>query len=227
LNGTTFTGTTTNGSNVITSVSSVAGLAVGQIVNGTNLPANSVIAVVGSTTVTLLQSATGSASGTVFTPATLLARFQGAQTVGVGGQAVTTFSGFTGSPGTDVYAAAGGQVSGGGGGGATTTMTGAGANGNNSNYASGGLGGASSAGTLGIPAAGGGGGGAGYGEGGNGANGYTSGSTANNGSSGAANSGAGGGGGGMIYYNAVGTVTGGTGGAGGSGGLILYWLGAA
>ena len=227
LNGTTFTGTTTNGSNVITSVSSVAGLAVGQIVNGTNLPANSVIAIVGSTTVTLLQNATGSASGTVFTPATLLARFQGAQTVGAGGPAVTTDGGFTGSPGTDVYAAAGGQTAGGGGGGATTTQTGAGANGNNSNYASGGLGGTSSAGTLGIPAAGAGGGGAGYGEGGNGANGYTSGSTANNGSSGTANSGAGGGGGGMIYYNAVGTVTGGTGGAGGSGGLILYWLGAA
>jgi len=63
----TFTGNTTNGSTTIASVSSTSGLFVGQIITGTNIPANTTITVVGSTTLTISNAATGTAVGTTFT----------------------------------------------------------------------------------------------------------------------------------------------------------------
>jgi hypothetical protein len=63
----TPTGTTTNGSNVITSLSSVAGLQVGQTVTGTNIAAFSYITAVGAGTITINNNASGSASGVTLT----------------------------------------------------------------------------------------------------------------------------------------------------------------
>jgi len=63
----TFTGNTTNGSPTIASVSSVSGLFIGQVITGTNIPANTTITAIGSTTVTLSNNATGTATGTTFT----------------------------------------------------------------------------------------------------------------------------------------------------------------
>jgi len=59
----TFTATTSNGSNVLTSVSSVTGLNPGQVVTGTGIPAGTWIVSVGTNTVKISSSAT--ASGTV------------------------------------------------------------------------------------------------------------------------------------------------------------------
>lgn len=85
--GTTFTGTTTSGSPYITNVVSASAgggvddLQLGQVITGTNLPSNSIIAAIdkvgGTWRITIgtntagsysvLQNATGSASGTTFT----------------------------------------------------------------------------------------------------------------------------------------------------------------
>jgi hypothetical protein len=54
----TFSAITTNGSNILTSVSSVALAAVGQPITGTGIPANTAITAVGVTTVTLSNNAT-------------------------------------------------------------------------------------------------------------------------------------------------------------------------
>jgi len=56
-----FTGTLTTGSNIITAVSSIAGLVVGHIVTATlYIPDNTRITAIGSTTVTISENATGS-----------------------------------------------------------------------------------------------------------------------------------------------------------------------
>lgn len=81
--GTTFTGNTTNGSPYITGLSSITDLQLGQVITGTNLPANAIIAAIdklgagGTYRVTIgtntagsyatTQNATGTATGTTFT----------------------------------------------------------------------------------------------------------------------------------------------------------------
>lgn len=65
--GVTRTGNTTSASNILTNISSVAGLSIGMKVTGTNVPAGSVITAIGTTTITLSQQASGTASGTTFT----------------------------------------------------------------------------------------------------------------------------------------------------------------
>jgi len=52
------TGTTASGSNVITAVSSVTGLYVGQAIAGTGIPAGAVITAIGTTTLTISANAT-------------------------------------------------------------------------------------------------------------------------------------------------------------------------
>jgi hypothetical protein len=59
-----FTATTTVGSAVLSAVSSVVGLQIGQIVTGTGIPANSTIIAVGTDTVTLSAVATAAGTGT-------------------------------------------------------------------------------------------------------------------------------------------------------------------
>lgn len=59
-----FTGTTTTGSNVITAVSSISGLVIGQCLIHSNLPDISRITAITSTTVTVDTLATGNATGT-------------------------------------------------------------------------------------------------------------------------------------------------------------------
>jgi Putative phage tail protein len=61
------TGTLTSGSNVVTGVSSTANLAEGQRVLGAGIPAGTVVASVGSGTVTLSEDATASAAGAALT----------------------------------------------------------------------------------------------------------------------------------------------------------------
>jgi len=65
-----FKGTTTSASNVLTAVSSVAGLAVGQALLGTGIPANTVITAVGSNTVTMSANATAAGTAVTITTAT-------------------------------------------------------------------------------------------------------------------------------------------------------------
>ena len=63
---TSFTGTTTNGSNVITSVSSTTGLYVGQPISGTGIPVSAKINSIDSATqITMLGNATASGSITI------------------------------------------------------------------------------------------------------------------------------------------------------------------
>lgn len=61
----TPTATTTSSSNVLTSVSSVSGIAIGMSVSGTNIPANTYVTDLNGTTVTMSNAATGSGSVTV------------------------------------------------------------------------------------------------------------------------------------------------------------------
>lgn len=71
----TPTATTTNGSNVLTSLSSNTGLAIGQSVTGTNIPANTLLVSFTATTATLSNNATGSGSSLTMnfsTPSTWL-----------------------------------------------------------------------------------------------------------------------------------------------------------
>ena len=66
----TFTGVTTSGSPTLTDVSSVTGLAVGQALTGTGIPANSVISAIGSTapyTITMVSATTGAAANATLT----------------------------------------------------------------------------------------------------------------------------------------------------------------
>ncbi len=65
---TTFTGTTTNGSALVTNISSVAGLTIGQTVTGTGIPSGATIVAIGTTTITLSQNATASNAGITITP---------------------------------------------------------------------------------------------------------------------------------------------------------------
>lgn len=72
----TPTATTTNTSTVLTSLSSVSGIAIGMSAAGTNIPANTYITDFNGTTVTLSNAATGSGSGITVTfavPSTWLA----------------------------------------------------------------------------------------------------------------------------------------------------------
>lgn len=72
----TPTGTTANSSNQITAVSSVAGVAIGMQVAGSNIPAGTYITSFNANTITISNNATGSGSGitlTISAPATFLA----------------------------------------------------------------------------------------------------------------------------------------------------------
>ena len=63
----TFTGNTTANSAIITNVSTSKGVARGQIITGTNIPANTYVQDISGTTVTLSNAATGTATATAFT----------------------------------------------------------------------------------------------------------------------------------------------------------------
>lgn len=63
----TPTGTTATGSKVITAVSSVAGVSPGMTITGGGIPANSIVVLVGVTTITINQSATANHVGEVLT----------------------------------------------------------------------------------------------------------------------------------------------------------------
>lgn len=63
----TPTGTTTNTSNVLTALSSVAGVAIGMSITGTNIPANSYITDFNGTTITITNNCTGTGSSITFT----------------------------------------------------------------------------------------------------------------------------------------------------------------
>ncbi len=65
---TTFTGSITSGSAIVTNVSSVAGLTIGQTVAGTGIPAGTTIVAIGTTTITLSQNATATNAGITITP---------------------------------------------------------------------------------------------------------------------------------------------------------------
>lgn len=72
----TPTASTTNGSAVLTSVSSVAGVAIGMGISGTNVPANSYVTDFNGTTITISNNATGTGSSitmTISAPSTWLA----------------------------------------------------------------------------------------------------------------------------------------------------------
>jgi hypothetical protein len=56
-----FTGTTTQGEDLVVGVVNPEGLAVGQPISGPGIPANTTIKVIGTTTITLSQKATASA----------------------------------------------------------------------------------------------------------------------------------------------------------------------
>jgi hypothetical protein len=62
-----FTGNTTNGSSTISNVSDITGLSVGQAITGAGIPAGTTLAAIGTTTITLSQNATATASGTALT----------------------------------------------------------------------------------------------------------------------------------------------------------------
>lgn len=67
-----FTGNRTSGSPTLASVSSTAGLQVGQAITGTGIPANTYILAIGASTVTMSANASsGSATSTTVTPTTL------------------------------------------------------------------------------------------------------------------------------------------------------------
>jgi hypothetical protein len=63
----TFKGNTTSGSMTVSSVSSVTGLAIGQVVIGPGIPAGTTITAVGATTITLSNAATATATGVTLT----------------------------------------------------------------------------------------------------------------------------------------------------------------
>lgn len=63
----TFKGNTTSGSTTISGLSSVTGLAVGQVVAGPGIPAGATITAVGTTTITLSIAATATATGVTLT----------------------------------------------------------------------------------------------------------------------------------------------------------------
>jgi hypothetical protein len=66
----TFTAITTNASPTLTSIPSVTGLAVGQALTGTGIPANTVISAIGSTapyTITMVSATTGAAANATLT----------------------------------------------------------------------------------------------------------------------------------------------------------------
>jgi hypothetical protein len=95
----------TSGSNILTGVTSVTGLIVGQPITGTGIPASTTITAIGTNTITISKPATVSipAGGTVTSPIL--------QTVLAGGQALTSpateaFS----SPTTDTYTIAQSQI---------------------------------------------------------------------------------------------------------------------
>ncbi len=67
--GVSFKGNTTSGSATVSSVSSVAGLSVGQTVTGAGIPANTTILAIGPTTITLSNNATATATGATLTAA--------------------------------------------------------------------------------------------------------------------------------------------------------------
>src|SRR5690348_12658146 len=68
FNGTvTPTGNTTNASASVTSVSSLTGLAVGQSITGTGIPASTTIVSLSGTTLTLSANATATNTGTTLT----------------------------------------------------------------------------------------------------------------------------------------------------------------
>jgi hypothetical protein len=72
---TTFTGTSSNGSAVVTAVSSLVGLAVGQTVTGSNIAAGStIISIDSATQITLSANATGTNSGLTAYGGTTVAR---------------------------------------------------------------------------------------------------------------------------------------------------------
>ena len=64
----TPTGTTTNGSNSITSVSSLTGIQVGQAITGTNIPAFSYVVAAAASTITINQNAIGTGTVTLTIP---------------------------------------------------------------------------------------------------------------------------------------------------------------
>lgn len=72
-----FTGTVASGSPTVTSVSSVVGLAIGQLVTGTAIPANTYITAVGSTTITISNNATGNYSAETIVAQTVPAQSDG------------------------------------------------------------------------------------------------------------------------------------------------------
>lgn len=72
----TPTGNTTNGSSVITSVSSISGLAIGMSVSGTGIPGNSYVTSFNGTTITINNNASATGTGVTLTigiPSTWLA----------------------------------------------------------------------------------------------------------------------------------------------------------
>jgi hypothetical protein len=60
--GASITGTTVNGVNTITGLSSIAGLLPGQLISGTNIPGNSRIMSISGTTITMTTNASGTGS---------------------------------------------------------------------------------------------------------------------------------------------------------------------
>lgn len=68
--GTTFTATRATGSNVLTAVSSVAGLRVGMRIDGTGITSGAIITAIGATTVTLSINSSSTGSGATYTPRT-------------------------------------------------------------------------------------------------------------------------------------------------------------
>lgn len=70
--GFTFTATTSSVTNptILTAVSSIAGLVIGQTITGAGIPANTTITAIGTNTVTMSASATASATITVTVPMT-------------------------------------------------------------------------------------------------------------------------------------------------------------
>ncbi|WP_309640728.1 GEVED domain-containing protein [Flavobacterium sp.] len=68
--GSTFTATRTTGSNVLTAVSSVAGLRVGMRIDGTGITTGAIITAVGTNTVTLSINSSSTGTLTTYTPRT-------------------------------------------------------------------------------------------------------------------------------------------------------------
>ena len=109
-----FTGDLTSGSNVISNVSSTAGLTVGQVVVGAEIPvaAGTVIAALGANSITLNQSALATAPGLALAafPATIQASFTGDTTTG--SAVITNIASTAGlAPGQAVTDASGANIS--------------------------------------------------------------------------------------------------------------------